>query len=106
MNDDTYYAKALGVYFTKKPRLCKKCSSKNYFILHQNVKCIGPYQHPDHVGLECSKCGEIYSLDQPCLAFGNVLKLIDNVETANVCKEFLSRPYLQEYFKKNFRLNN
>lgn len=87
-------------YLTNKPKLCSKCHTKNQLVFHSKIKCLGPYNHSDHNGVECLNCGEIYPIDVPCLGFGDLLELIEEGEAPQIIQNILPPNFLGKYGEK------
>ena len=54
--------------------LCSTCGSKVTFVKIEDVEC----DYGIHTLVQCPDCEELFSIDGPCNAFQNLLKLADS----------------------------
>lgn len=56
-----------------KALFCSTCGKKVTFVKIEDVEC----DYGVHDLIQCPKCEELFSIDGPCNAFQNLLKLVD-----------------------------
>lgn len=73
---------------------CSSCSKEVFFELIKDIEC----DWGIHDVIRCPNCEELFSIDKQCVAFGNLLNLLeDNTELLSEAEKslYITNPHQQ-----------